>query len=138
MWSAYEGACSRLNHDAKMAAKAEAGQSPPADAGTVSKAAFTLARIEAHYFVNDMFMEDGALLDGIGRLAGIPAVIVQGRYDMVCPIASADALVRAWPGAPEDNGLEYKVIGDAGHAASEPGTRAALMAATERFKSLRG
>ncbi|MDX1484935.1 MAG: prolyl aminopeptidase [Alphaproteobacteria bacterium] len=128
VWAAYEGACSTLRHEVK----------PEREGGTPSggKGAFTLARIEAHYFTNDMFMEDGALLDNIARLKGVPAVIVQGRYDMVCPITSADALVRAWPGTPGENGLDYHIIPDAGHAASEPGTRAALMAATEKFKTL--
>ena len=78
-----------------------------------------------------------SLIAGIGRLGAVPTVIVQGRYDMVCPIRNADALVQAWPGVPGANGLEYRIIADAGHAASEPGTRAALMAATEKFKSLR-
>ncbi len=126
-WAAYEGACSTLRHDVKPAADNNQG-----------RAAFTLARIEAHYFANAMFMDDGALIAGIGRLEAVPTVIVQGRYDMVCPIANADALVRAWPGVPGKNGLDYQIIADAGHAASEPGTRAALMAATEKFKSLRG
>jgi proline iminopeptidase len=127
-WAAYEGACSTLRHDVK----------PTAENGTGGRGAFTLARIEAHYFTNDMFLEDGALIANIGKLQGVPTVIVQGRYDMVCPIGNADALVHAWPGVPGDNDLEYKIIPDAGHAASEPGTRAALMAATEKFKSLRG
>jgi len=125
-WAAYEGACSTLRHDVK----------PVTDQGN-GRAAFTLARIEAHYFSNDMFMDDGALIDDIGRLEAVPTVIVQGRYDMVCPISNADALVQAWPGVAGENGLDYHVIADAGHAASEPGTRAALMAATEKFKSLR-
>ncbi|TDI63883.1 MAG: prolyl aminopeptidase [Alphaproteobacteria bacterium] len=132
VWAAYEGACSTLRHDSK----ADAGENGGAGGGGSGKGAFTLARIEAHYFINDMFMEEDALIENIGRLEGVPAVIVQGRYDMVCPIKGADALVRAWPGRPGENGLEYHVIADAGHAASEPGTRAALMAATEKFKSL--
>ena len=98
--------------------------------------ALGLARIEAHYFVNDLFMQENQLIDNVDALAGIPTTIVQGRYDVVCPIRSADELVRNWPGPPEANGLDYRVIPDAGHAASEPGTRVALMAATERYKSL--
>ena len=58
-------------------------------------------------------------------------MIVQGRYDMVCPIVSADELARAWPGA------DYTIVVDAGHSAMEPGIRSALVAATEKFKSLR-
>ncbi len=134
VWAAYEGACSTLRHDVKDGAGSEAA--PSGTSG--GKGAFTLARIEAHYFVNDMFMEDGQLLKNVGALEGLPAVVVQGRYDMVCPIVSADALVRAWPGMPGENGLDYQIIADAGHAASEPGTRAALIAATEKFKGLGG
>jgi proline iminopeptidase len=125
-WSAYEGACSTLRHSAEV--ENEFGS---------ERMAFTLARIEAHFFDNSVFMEDDALIDGIDRLKGIPAVIVQGRYDMVCPIATADELVRAWPRAEDGSGPDYKIIPDAGHAASEPGTRAALIGATERFKSLK-
>jgi proline iminopeptidase len=58
----------------------------------------------------------------------LPAAIVQGRYDMVCPIVSADELARAWPEA------EYIVVPDAGHSAMEPGIRSQLVAATERLK----
>ena len=61
---------------------------------------------------------------------GIPATIVQGRYDIVCPIESADELVRAWPGA------AYQIIPDAGHSAMEPGIRAAMVSATNRYRSL--
>jgi pimeloyl-ACP methyl ester carboxylesterase len=72
---------------------------------------------------------DGALLENVHRLRNIPAVIVQGRYDMVCPTRTADDLHRAWPEA------EYIVVPDAGHSAWEPGIRAQLVAATERFKT---
>jgi proline iminopeptidase len=136
VWAAYEGACSTLRHDVKP--DAGPGGAGSNGGGGSGKGAFTLARIEAHYFINDMFLDDGALIKNIGRLQGVPAVIVQGRYDMVCPIKGADALVRAWPGGTGEDGVEYHVIADAGHAASEPGTRAALMAASEKFKSLQG
>jgi len=129
VWAGYEGACSTLRHEVKESTEPQTG-------GSGGKGAFTLARIEAHYFINDMFLEDAQLLKNAGALKGLPAVIVQGRYDMVCPIRSADALVRAWPGTPGENGLDYQIIPDAGHAASEPGTRAALIAATEKFKAL--
>ncbi len=64
------------------------------------------------------------------RLGGIPGVIVQGRYDVVCPIESADALARAWPEA------DYVIVPDAGHSAMEPGIRTALIDATNRFRAL--
>ena len=88
-----------------------------------------MARIEAHYMVNRGFLAPGQLLAGMRRLQKHPAVIVQGRYDMVCPIAAADLLANAWPGA------EYRIVPDAGHSSMEPGIRAALVKATEDFKT---
>ncbi|MEW8692052.1 MAG: prolyl aminopeptidase [Candidatus Thiodiazotropha endolucinida] len=89
--------------------------------------ALSLARIECHYFVNHAFLRPNQLLLESDRLADIPGVIVQGRYDLICPMASAWELHRAWPGS------ELKVIGDAGHSAAEPGIRSALIEATDRF-----
>ena len=117
LWSAYEGACSTLLPSPETVA-----------AFSGDNLAYALARIEAHYFVNDLFMEENALLDNIDRIRHLPGVIVQGRYDMVCPIYTADALHRAWPEA------DYVVIPDAGHSAMEPGIRTALLRATERLK----
>jgi proline iminopeptidase len=90
--------------------------------------ALGLARIEAHYFVNDIFLEDNALLKNAARLRGVPGVIVQGRYDMVCPLVSAHELHLAWPQA------DYRIVPDAGHSAWEPGILGALVEATEHFK----
>ena len=118
-WSTYEGACSTLLPSPETVA-----------AFGEDRMALGLARIEAHYFVNRIFLPDDALLDNIARVRRIPAVIVQGRYDIVCPIATADDLRRAWPEA------EYVVVPDAGHSAMEPGIRRALVAAMEKFKSL--
>jgi proline iminopeptidase len=116
-WSAYEGSCSTLM--------------PPVNAADADdRHALGLARIEAHYFRTQLFEPDDRLLQGIGRIRHLPASIIQGRYDMVCPVRTADALHRAWPEA------EYTVVADAGHAAMEPGIRAALVDATERFKGL--
>jgi proline iminopeptidase len=89
--------------------------------------ALALARIECHYFVNQAFLEPTQLLRDAHRLAEIPGVIVQGRYDLICPMRSAWELHQAWPGA------ELVVVPDAGHSAFEAGTRAALVAATDRF-----
>ncbi|MEW8316636.1 MAG: prolyl aminopeptidase [Candidatus Thiodiazotropha endolucinida] len=89
--------------------------------------ALSLARIECHYFVNHAFLRLNQLLLESDRLADIPGVIVQGRYDLICPMTSAWELHRAWPGS------ELKVIGDAGHSAAEPGIRSALIEATDRF-----
>ncbi len=89
-----------------------------------------LARIEAHYFLNGCFLKsDDQLLRDAERLRRIPGVIVQGRYDLVCPIQSAWDLHRVWPEA------SYVVVQNAGHAADEPGISSALVAATEEFKT---
>ncbi len=92
-----------------------------------SKTALSLSRIEAHYFVNHIFLPDNSLLANVDRIRAIPAVIVQGRYDAVCPIVSADELARAWPEA------RYVVVPDAGHSAFEPGIARELVAACDRF-----
>ena len=90
--------------------------------------ALAVARIECHYFINRGFLErESQLLDDVGRIRHIPAVIVQGRHDVVCPMVTAWDLHRAWPEA------ELQVIGDAGHSAFEPGITDALVRATDRF-----
>lgn len=116
-WSVYEGACSTLL--------------PSPETITAfgeDRMALGLARIEAHYFKHDIFLPENSLLANVDRIRRIPATIVQGRYDMVCPAVTADDLTRAWPEA------EYVVVPDAGHSAMEPGIRAALVAAMERLK----
>ena len=90
--------------------------------------ALGLARIEAHYFMHDIFLPENALLNNVAKLRNIPAVIIQGRYDAVCPAVTADELHQAWPEA------EYYIVEDAGHSALEPGIRTQLIAALERFK----
>jgi len=90
--------------------------------------AAAFARIECHYFVNRGFLKrEDQLLRGVDRIRHIPAVIVQGRYDVVCPMRSAWALHRAWPEA------QLQVIPDAGHSAFEPGNARALVAATDAY-----
>ncbi len=89
--------------------------------------ALSLARIESHYFVNNAFFEPDQLLRNANRLSGIPGVIIQGRYDLICPMESAWELHRAWPRS------ELNIIGDAGHAAGEPGIGHALVQATDFF-----
>lgn len=115
-WSVWEGETSKLI---------------PVDA-TASHAAdhfaLAFARIENHYFINKGFFEfDDQLLRQADRLAGIPGVIVHGRYDMVCPLQNAWDLSKAWPDA------TLEIIEAAGHAFSEPETLAALIRATDRF-----
>ncbi len=74
------------------------------------------------------FLADDQLIRDVGRIAHLPAVIVQGRYDVICPPLSAHRLHQAWPGA------RLKMIADAGHGALESGIATALVAATEQFK----
>ncbi|MDG5495992.1 prolyl aminopeptidase [Niveispirillum sp. BGYR6] len=120
VWSMYEGACSTLLPSPELVS-----------ASGEDTHALGLARIEAHYFRNNMLTPEDKLLRDVDRIRHIPAVIIQGRYDVVCPINTADALHRAWPEA------DYIIVPDAGHSAMEPGIRTALVQATERFKTLR-
>ncbi len=92
--------------------------------------ALSLARIEAHYFVNGAFLEDNQILANMDSLQAIPGYIVQGRYDMICPMESAWALSRAWPEA------RLSIISNAGHSASEPGIVDALVRATNDMLTL--
>lgn len=117
-WSVYEGSCSTLLPNPSLVADFAS-----------DRVALGLARIEAHYFRHDIFLPEDFLLGNVGKVKRIPAVIVQGRYDIVCPTVSADDLHLAWPEA------EYLVVPDAGHSAFEPGIRSRLIAATESFKS---
>jgi proline iminopeptidase len=96
-----------------------------------SEFAEAFARIECHYFVNRGFFErDNQLLENIERIRHLPGIIVQGRYDVVCPMISAWELHRAWQSA------EFMVIDDAGHSVSEPGIKDALIRASDRFAEL--
>ena len=117
-WSGYEGACSTLMPSPETIA-----------AFSGASMAYALARIETHYFVNHLFMPENGLIENIDRVRHLPGTIVQGRYDMVCPIITADELHAAWPE------IDYVVVPDAGHSAMEPGIRAALVRATEQFKA---
>jgi proline iminopeptidase len=119
-WSVWEGKTSCLAPNAELIAKT---------AGDTFALAF--ARIECHYFVNHGFFDDQTALlapANVERIRKIPAVIVQGRYDVVCPMESAWALHRAWPEA------DLRVVGDAGHSAMEPGITHELVLATDRFR----
>ncbi|RYZ35714.1 MAG: prolyl aminopeptidase, partial [Myxococcaceae bacterium] len=119
-WSVWEGRTSCLYPNAELIAR---------NAGDDFAIAF--ARIECHYFLNRGFLRtDTQLLDDVHRIRHIPAVIVQGRYDVVCPPESAWALHRAWPEA------QFVMVPDAGHSANEPGNTSALIEATDRFRGL--
>lgn len=119
-WSIWEASTSRLFLDKGL--MQIFGESQFADA---------FARIECHYFVNKGFFEhDDQLLRNVDRIRNIPAVIVQGRYDVVCPMISAWELHKAWQEA------EFIVVPDAGHSMSEPGITSALIGATDKFCEL--
>jgi proline iminopeptidase len=90
-----------------------------------------VGRLESHYMANAGFLEDDQLIRDLPRIAHLPAVIVQGRYDVICPPLSAHRLQRAWPGT------VMRMIPDAGHGALEAGIARALVAATEQFKRRR-
>lgn len=89
--------------------------------------ALSLARIECHYFSNNAFLTPNQLLENAGRIASIPGIIVQGRYDLICPMESAWELHRVWPAS------ELRVIPDAAHSAAEKGITSALVEATDQF-----
>jgi proline iminopeptidase len=119
-WSMWEGSTSKLFFDPALVKKFGGGRF--ADA---------FARIEAHYFVNRGFMKpDDQLLRNVRKIRGVPGVIVQGRYDVVCPIRSAWDLHRAWPEA------KLVIVPNAGHSMTEPGIRSALIEETEHFAKL--
>lgn len=112
-WTLYESRCSALRSrtgDGRL---------------TSDRFALSVARMEAHYFCHQCFLEPDQLLNNVGAISHLPCVIVQGRYDLVCPPVTAQRLAAAWPGA------DLVMIEDAGHSALEPGVRAALVRATE-------
>ncbi|MCU7914921.1 MAG: prolyl aminopeptidase [Candidatus Thiodiazotropha sp. (ex Gloverina cf. vestifex)] len=115
-WSIWEGRTASLRPNASVV-----------DFFSQPHTALSLACIESHYFVNQAFLRPNQLLEDASKLAGIPGVIVQGRYDLICPMDSAWQLHQAWAGS------ELMVIPDAGHSATEPGIRQALIEVTDRF-----
>jgi proline iminopeptidase len=118
-WSVWEGSTSCLFQDNDLIMKMGGAEF-----------ALAFARIECHYFVNRGFFErETELLDGAKKLAKIPGVIVQGRYDVVCPAKSAWDLHRAWPEA------RFVLVPDGGHSAMEPGILHELVTATDAFAS---
>lgn len=116
-WSRYEGSCIFLKPQPEAIADFES------DAICIG-----LGRLEAHYMLNAAFMREDQLIQDVERIRHLPAVIVQGRYDVVCPPVSAYRLHQAWPEA------SLQMIADAGHSGSEPGIAEALVRATEQFR----
>ena len=116
-WSVWEGSTSFLTPDAKRTMQF----------GT-PEFALALARIETHYFTNQgFFAKEDELLGGIDLIRHIPAVIVQGRYDVVCPMTTAWELANRWPEA------DFRIVTDAGHSAYESGITHELLSATDAF-----
>jgi proline iminopeptidase len=119
-WSIWEGRCSTLHPNSDIAT--HFGE---------PHVALAMARIEAHYFINDCFMRPEQLLDEAHKLQDIPITLIHGRYDVVCPIEQAFALHQRLPHA------EFNIIRDAGHSAFEPGITDNLIRATDRFANQR-
>jgi proline iminopeptidase len=118
-WSRYEGACSTLLPSPETV-----------NAFGRDRLALPLARMEAHYFAHRCFLEEGQLLRDVGRLreANVRGIVVQGRYDVICPPQAAWDLRAAWPE------VRLTMVADAGHSAMEPGVRRALVAATDELR----
>lgn len=117
VWSRYEGVCCTLLPNPQFQAAFERPE-----------VALGVARLEAHYFRNNRFTPDDLLLQQVDKIRHIPAIIVQGRYDIVCPIATADELHRRWPEA------HYVIVPDAGHSSREPGICRELVGAMNRLR----
>ncbi|TDL19906.1 proline iminopeptidase [Rickenella mellea] len=120
-WTKWEMATSKLYMDPEHIAEAENDHFSNA-----------FARIENHYFVNSGFMRDGQLLEKqeIDKIRHIPTIVVQGRYDVICPATTAYDLKKVWPE------IELHIIPDAGHSSREPGTSKKLVEATDKFADL--
>jgi proline iminopeptidase len=122
---AVHGPFARAWHDTErilselVAARGRLDRNSPASSGSLPATPF----MEAHYFQNDCFMRPGQLLEQAGKLEGIPGIIVQGRYDLLCPPATSQALAQVWRDA------EIRVVEGAGHTLYDPGVRDALMKA---------
>ena len=119
-WSLYEGACSSLYPNYETISTEEQRQN-----------ALALARIEAHFFKHEIIAPQDSLLKKVDKIRAIPSIIIQGRYDAICPMETAYKLHQAWPEA------DYIVVPDAGHSALDPTLRSRLIQATENYKSLR-
>lgn len=119
-WSLYEGACSSLYPNYETITT-----------GEQKEHALALARLEAHYFVHELISPENSILTQIDRIRHIPTSIIQGRYDIICPIRTANKLHQAWPEA------DYVVVPDAGHSALDPALRSRLIEATESAKTLK-
>jgi len=120
IWSLYESACASLIPNYEIITTPEQLTD-----------ALSISVIEAHYFKNHMIEAKDSILKKVDRFRHIPGVIVQGRYDMICPIITAHRLHEKWPEA------DYIIVPDAGHSAFEPGILSRLVEATENMKSIK-
>ena len=118
-WARYEANCSTFMPNASVS-----------EEFLDTQMALNLARIEAHYFINNLFLEEGQLLKNINNIKDIKGFIIQGRYDAICPIESAYSLVNAWPKA------TLNIIENAGHSSLEPNIQKALIESTEQIKKI--
>ena len=118
-WARYEANCSTFMPNASVS-----------EEFLDTQMALNLARIEAHYFINNLFLEEGQLLKNINNIKDIKGFIIQGRYDAICPIESAYSLANAWPKA------TLKIIEKAGHSSLEPNIQKALIESTEQIKKI--
>jgi len=116
-WSIWEGMTATLQTDSAVIGSF-----------SNSHAALSIARIECHYFINHCWLESNQLISNIDSIRHIPAYIVHGRYDVICPVEQAWALSKTWPEA------ELSIIGDAGHAIVEPGITDALLRASREME----
>ena len=117
-WSAWEGSCSKLRPSPETLAKF-----------TKPHNALALARIEAHYFMSQGFVEENHILKNVSSISSIPGRIIHGRYDIVCPLDNAHSLHKLWGNS------ELHIVRDAGHSASEPGSIDALLRAVQDIAS---
>ena len=118
-WSTYESACASLIPNYQIITTDEQ-----------KKGALTISKIEAHYFLNEDFTGENALLNKVDIFRHIPTEIIQGRYDVICPMKTAYELHQVWPEA------EFHVVPDAGHSAIDPAIRSQLIMATEEMKKI--
>ncbi|RDW88053.1 putative proline iminopeptidase [Coleophoma cylindrospora] len=124
-WSTWETATSKLIVDPEYIKKAED-----------PKWALAFARIESHFFVNGGWMRDGQLIDDAHKIKHLPIIIIQGRYDVVCPAKTSWDLYKALGGKGNSN-VEYQIIGDVGHSAHEVKVEEALVDAADKFKFIK-
>ncbi len=117
IWANYEGACASISP----------AKTPHYSQANIDEA-LAIARAEAHYFVNDLFLKDAPLLTNIDKLTEIPGTIIQGRYDVICPPVSAYELAEAWPLS------DLRIIDTAGHSSMDTGIRRALVGSMEKLK----